>query len=410
MDIPQSGYLLLDGATATNLYAKGMPKGICIEEYLLNHPELIQELQKEFVEAGSDILYAPTFSANRAKLQTFGYEENVTEWNKKLVALTKEVANGRKVAGDLSPTGLFIEPYGDTTFAELVDIYKEQAFALNEAEVDLFVIETMLSLSEARAAVLACREFNKPIFVTVTINEKGRLLSGATPLTCLIPLQELGISGFGINCSCGPNSLVECMEELSQFSKIPLIAKPNAGQPNPLLENVYDLSPVMMKDELEKLIEVGASIIGGCCGTTPEHIQEMRQLLDGYPKPDKPVPPELPNDMILCNETQLFALDNERIEFTGPILCEYDMADQFLTAEEDSLDVLLIELNTIDDTKQFIANSHLANLPVCFHARNEKALEAALFSYQGRCIVDNQSPIEQSFLEQVSKKYGAILY
>ncbi|WMJ22061.1 homocysteine S-methyltransferase family protein [Paludicola sp. MB14-C6] len=410
MDIPQSGYLLLDGATATNLYAKGMPKGICIEEYLLNHPELIQELQTEFVAAGSDIIYAPTFSANRAKLQTFGFENHVTEWNKKLVALTKEVANGKKVAGDLSPTGLFIEPYGDTTFAELVDIYKEQASALNEAGVDLFVIETMLSLSESRAAVIACREFNKPIFVTVTINEKGRLLSGATPLTCLITLQELGISAFGINCSCGPESLVECIEELSQFSKIPLIAKPNAGQPNPLLENVYDLSPVMMKNNIARLLEAGASIIGGCCGTTPEHIHEMRELLDTYPPHEKIVPPELPNDMILCNETQLFALDNERIEFTEPIFCEYDMADQFLTAEEDSFDVLLIHLNTVDDANQFIINSHLANLPVCFHSTNEKALVTALFSYQGRCIVDNQSPIEMTYLEQLSKKYGAILY
>jgi methionine synthase I (cobalamin-dependent) len=410
MDIPQSGYLLLDGGTATNLYVKGMPRGICIEEYLLNHPEQIQELQKEFVEAGSDIIYAPTFSANRAKLKTFGLEDHVTEWNKKLVSLTKQIANGKKVAGDISPTGLFAEPYGETTFDELIDIYKEQATALNEAGVDLFVIETMLSLSDAKAAVLACREFHKPIFVTVTVNEKGRLLSGATPLTCLTTLQELGIAAFGINCSCGPDSLIPWIEELSQFTKIPLIAKPNAGQPNPLLENVYDLSPIMMKDGMEKLLNAGASIIGGCCGTTPQHIKEMRDLLNHYPKSKRPTRPELPNDLILCNETQLFALDNERIEFTEPILCEYDMADQFITAEEDSIDVLFIQLNTVEDTKLFIANSNLANLPVCFYSTNEQALEFALRSYQGRCMVDKQSPIEPSFLEQVSKKYGAVLY
>ncbi len=410
MDVPQSGHLLLDGATGTNLYASGMPHGVCIEEFILNNPEFIKQIQSEFVKSGSDIIYAPTFSANRAKLSYYGFADKVSDFNNRLVKITQSVANGKKVAGDLSPTGLFIEPYGDTTFDELVDIYSEQATALNDAGVDLFVIETMLSLNEARAAVMACKKFKKPIFVTFTINERGRTLSGATPLSCLIALQELGISAFGLNCSFGPDLLVEHIAELASFSKIPLIAKPNAGQPNPLLQNVYDLSPCIMKEQMAKLLDVGVTIIGGCCGTTPEHIAAMRDLLDNYIPSKKVIKPVQSNDIMLSNETDIFALDNDRIEFTEPIMCEFDMADQFVTVEEDSVDVMLINIDTVDEAKQFSLNAHYAKLPVCFYSTNEQALRIALRLYSGRCMVDEQSPIESLTLKEISLEYGAVLY
>ena len=306
MDVPQSGHLLLDGATGTNLYASGMPYGVCIEEFILNNPHIIKQIQADFVKSGSDIIYAPTFSANRAKLSHYGFADKVAEFNSRLVKLTQSVAGGKKVAGNLSPTGLFIEPYGEATFDELVSIYSEQATALNDAGVDLFVIETMFSLSEARAAVIACRKFKKPIFVTFTINEKGRTLSGATPLTCLIALQELGISAFGLNCSFGPDLLAEHIAELSTFAKIPIIAKPNAGQPNPLLENAYDLSPDIMKEQMARLLDAGVTIIGGCCGTTHEHIKAMRDLLDNYTPSKRIIESAQSNDIMLSNETQLF--------------------------------------------------------------------------------------------------------
>lgn len=411
MEVPQSAYTLLDGAVATNLFEKGMPIDICVEEFILNNQELIKQLQSEFVKAESDILYAPTFGANRSRLAHFNLENKVYEYNTKLVALCKSVAKDKKVAGNLSPTLLSLEPYSQTSFIDIYNVYLEQASALNDAGVDLFAIETMVSLEEARAAVLACKNFNKPIFVTFTINERGKILSGATPLNCLISLQNLSIQGFGLNCSNGPNSLVEPITELSAFSKIPLIAKPSAGLPNPLLPNVYDLSPTAMCEQMKALVDAGATIIGGCCGTTPEHISEMRKMLDNYISPPKSIKKAVQsNDFLLANSTQVFALDNHRIEFTEPILCSHDMADAFLTAEEDSLDVLLIEINSKEEALQFSDNAHLTNLPVCFYTTDEQALESALFLYNGRAMVDKNSPIDEDKLLSISLKYGALLY
>lgn len=411
MEVPQSGYTLLDGAIATNLFERGMPIDTCIEKFILNNQELIKELQSEFVKASSDILYAPTFGANRSRLANFNLEDKVYEYNTKLVALTKSVAKSKKVAGNLSPTLLSLEPYNQTNFNDIYNIYLEQASALNDAGVDLFAIETMVSLEEARACVLACKNFNKPIYVTFTINERGKTLSGATPLNCLISLQNLSIDAFGLNCSNGPNSLVKPITELSAFSKIPLIARPSAGLPNPLLPNVYDLSPAAMCEQMKILVDAGATIIGGCCGTTPEHINQMRKMLNNYVSPPKAHKKAVQsNDFLLANNTQVFALDNDRIEFTAPIPCSHDMADAFLSAEEDSLDVLLIEINSKEEALQFSDNAHLANLPICFYTTDEQALETALFLYNGRAMVDKTSPIDENNLLKIALKYGALLY
>lgn len=407
--LPEPRYLLLDGATGTNLYVMGMPQGVCVEEYILSHKEQIKRLQAEFIAAGSDVIYAPTFSANREKLKFFGLQDKVREFNIQLVGLAKSIAGDKLVAGDISPTGLFIEPYGDTTFLELIDIYQEQVDALYEAGVDLFVIETMLSLSEARAAVIACKKYDKPIYVTFTINERGKTMGGSDAITCLTALQGLSIDAFGLNCSFGPEKLVEPIKELRNAT-IPIIAKPNAGQPNPLLPNVYDLSPVMMKEEMRALLNAGAKIIGGCCGTTPAHVAAMRELLDSYVLSETVEQVAFESDILLCNERQVFALDHDRIEFTEAIKCEYDMADHFVDAEEESFDVLLIEIHTEDDAKQFALNAHIATLPVCFHATSEIALERALLLYQGRCMVDSVSPIDAEMLKTLATKYGAIVY
>ncbi|MEG0692099.1 MAG: homocysteine S-methyltransferase family protein [Oscillospiraceae bacterium] len=408
-DNPRS--MLLDGATGTNLYLRGMPQGVCIEEWILDHPEVIQEIQSRFIEAGSDIIYAPTFSANREKLGFYGHADKVLELNHRLVALSKEVAGDKLVAGGMSPTGLFVEPFGETSFDELVSIYSQQAEALNTAGVDLFVIETMLSLTETRAAVLACRGYHKPIYVTITVNERGKTLSGASAFTCLVVLQELGISGFGLNCSFGPELIGEQLKEIAPFAKIPLIAKPNAGQPNPLLENTYELSPTIMSQMMKEVLDAGATIIGGCCGTTPDHIREMRKLLNSYHHDEENKPyREQANDMLLANETEIFALDNDRIEFSEPIYCEFDMADTLLSCEEESFDVIQIYLETIDEALQFSLNSHFAKLPICFHSSSIAALERALYLYSGRAMIDCQCPIERDELNQLAKKYGAIVY
>lgn len=220
--------ILLDGATLTNLFAAGMPKDVCAEKWILDNPDALKKLQSEFISAGSDVIYAATFGANRPNLERFGLGGEVSEINRGLVSLSKEISAGKKVAGAMSMTSLSVEPYGETTFDELVSIYNEQASALFEAGVDLFVIESMKSLPDARAAVLACRDFGLPVYVTVCANDKGELLSGATPMNIMVTLQEFGISAFGINCS-SIEVIAEELLKLKPFSKVPLIAKPSAA-------------------------------------------------------------------------------------------------------------------------------------------------------------------------------------
>lgn len=178
-DIPIPRYTLLDGGTATSLFRAGMKPDGCSETWMLSHPDEVLRLQRAYVEAGSEVLYAPTFSANEARLSRFGLGKEVERINAELAALTKQAADGRaRVAGNLSPTGLSIEPAGETSFDELCRIYADQAAALDGAGVDLFAIETMLSVTEARAAVMACRKYKKPVWVTMTLDQDGMLLAG----------------------------------------------------------------------------------------------------------------------------------------------------------------------------------------------------------------------------------------
>ena len=246
--------LFLDGATGTNLMKAGLPVGVCPEAWILEHPDALLSLQSAFVKAGAQVIYAPTFSANRVKLCRFGLEKELASLNAKLVGLSKQAADGKAlVAGNLSPTGLFCKPFGELEFTELVEIYKEQAAALYDAGVDLFVCETMMSLSEMRAATLAARDFGKPVFVTMTVDEKGRSLSGGQPLACLYSLAALSASAFGLNCSCGPDKMLSIIKELSEHSPIPVIAKPNAGNPTADNPTEYDLSPAAMGRQIAAL-------------------------------------------------------------------------------------------------------------------------------------------------------------
>lgn len=408
MTPPRSLPILLDGATGSNLIERGLPAGVCVEEWVLENPQILINLQTEFVEAGSDILYAPTFSANRKKLAHYDLEEKTVDFNRRLVALSKEAAAGKAlVAGDLSPTGEFVEPYGDMTFSEMKDVYKEQAAALNEAGVDLFVIETMMSLAEIRAAVLACRRYKKPVFVTVTVDEFGRTLTGATALSCLISLQGLGIAAFGLNCSHGPEKMADIIKELAPYAKIPLIAKPNAGQPDE--DGHYDLSAEAMGKGILPLLESGVQITGGCCGNTPAHVAALRKALDSFDFSAVQIEKQ-DISLILANEQQVFFLSADGIESSEPISCTSDMADELLELAESNLDVITIDVVTAEDAYLFSQNAHMARLPVMFRSESASALKAALLSYHGRAMIDSKSSIPEEELQSIAEKYGAVIY
>ena len=227
------GPLILDGATGSSLQAAGMKTGVCPEQWILENPEILIRLQREYVSAGTNILYAPTFTANRIKLAEYGFEDKLYEVNCKLVALSREAAGaGVYIAGDISMTGQQLYPIGEMQFEELVDIYKEQVCALEEAGVDLYVVETMMSLQECRAAVLAIKETScLPVMVSLTYEDTGRTLFGTDPATAAIVLQSLGVDVIGINCSVGPDKMAEQVRAMYEVSGIPVLVKPNAGMP-----------------------------------------------------------------------------------------------------------------------------------------------------------------------------------
>lgn len=292
-ELSQSKIILLDGATGSNLQKRGMTAGVCPEKWILENPEIFIQLQKEYIEAGTDILYAPTFSANRLKLSEYGLESQVYEINTSLIALSKKAIKAsvnqttkKKVflAGDVTMTGEQLEPIGNLQLEELITIYKEQINAMLQAGIDLFIVETMMSLQECRAAVLAIKETcDLPIMVTLSFQEDNRTLYGTDPLTAAIVLEKLGVDAVGVNCSTGPEKMCEIIAGMKEYTSIPLIAKPNAGLPK-LINGIteYDMQPKEFAEGIEKLLEQGASIVGGCCGTTKEHISFIAEKLLQY--------------------------------------------------------------------------------------------------------------------------------
>ena len=274
--------LILDGATGTELQKHGYAGDVSAEQWTLAHPDIMREIQRGYVAAGSQVLYTPTFGANRQKLEERGIFTRTADFNRRLAALSREAADGKAwIAGDLAPTGLFLAPLGEASFEDLVDIYTEQAAGLEEAGVDLFVIETMMTLSDARAAVLAVRSVSdKPIFVSFTCDESGRSLSGTDVTAALTVLQGMGISAFGLNCSTGPEQMLVQLRRLREYARVPLIAKPNAGMPITVGgKTVYDCTPEDFTAYVPAMLEAGVAVFGGCCGTTAAHIAALRDAL-----------------------------------------------------------------------------------------------------------------------------------
>ena len=275
--------LILDGATGSNLMAQGMPRGICTEQWVMEHKEIIQNLQSAYIEAGSQVIYAPTFGGNRRNLQQHGLEERIEEINHTLVSYSRDVAGERAfVAGDITTSGQFVTAEGEYTYEDAFEMYKEQIQILKETGVDLLVAETMINIEETLAAVDAANVVCElPIMCTMTVEADGSIFSGGNAVEAAVALESAGADAVGINCSVGPDQLVSVVRNIREAVSIPVIAKPNAGMP--VIDNqgnaVYSMSPEEFAGHMKVLVENGASIIGGCCGTTPEFIHAMHKLL-----------------------------------------------------------------------------------------------------------------------------------
>ena len=424
--------LFLDGATGSNLQKKGMPAGVCPEQWILEHRETMIELQRAFVDAGTNIVYAPTFTANRIKLKEYGLEDRIHRINLELVTLSKEAVGDKAyVAGDLTMTGEQLAPIGHLDFEDLINIYKEQIGYLVEAGADLLVVETMMSLQETRAALIAAGEVcDLPVMATMTFESDGRTLYGTDAATAAIVLESLGADAVGTNCSTGPDKMLEVIRSMAAVTTIPIIAKPNAGLPS-LDENgntVYNMDAESFGECMKALVEAGASIVGGCCGTTPDHIRMTRESVGSM----KIMHREASGKRFLTSERQnvAFGLDDrfiivgERINPTGKKKLQeqlregnMDMVADFAEEQEacgaDILDINM-GMSGIDEKAMMLKAIEVVggvtNLPLSLDSSYVDVLEAALRRYPGRALINSISYEKVKFenLIPIAKKYGAM--
>lgn len=275
--------LLLDGATGSNLMAAGMPRGVCTEIWVRDHKDVFLRLQKAYIEAGSQVIYAPTFGGNRISLSMHGLENEIEALNKTLVSYSLEAADDKVlVAGDLTTTGKMMAPAGELSYEQAFEVYQEQIHYLAEAGVDLLAVETMISIEETLAALDAALSVcDLPVMCSMTIESDGSLFTGGNIFEAALALESAGASAVGINCSVGPEQLVAIIRTLYETVSIPVIAKPNAGMPviDDLGQAVYNMTPQDFALHMKTLVDMGASIVGGCCGTTPEFIRRMAKIL-----------------------------------------------------------------------------------------------------------------------------------
>ena len=430
--------LYLDGATGSNLVKAGMPSGVCPEQWILEHQDVMLQLQKDYVQAGTNILYAPTFTANRVKLAEYHLEKNMTSMIRDLVAISKKAAESTPghpvyVAGDLTMTGEQLKPMGKMELETLIDIYKEQILCLVDAGADLLVVETMMSLAETRAALIAAKEVcDLPVIATLTFEADGRTLFGTDAKTAAIVLESLGASAIGANCSTGPAQMENIISEMVSHTRIPVIAKPNAGLPF-LDENgttCYNMEAEEFAEEMEVLVNAGATILGGCCGTTPEFIRQIHERFGTDAKVAISRRPDGIRYLTSERITHSFGLDDgffvvgERINPTGKKALQAQLREgsfekviQF-AEEQEACGAKVLDINMgmsgIDEKASMLRAleevSGVTNLPLSLDSSYVEVLEAALRNYPGRALVNSVSLETEKFekLLPIVAKYGAM--
>lgn len=278
--------LLIDGAMGTQLQAKGMSIGDASERWNLEHPEIVFEIHQNYIRAGAEIILTNSFGGNRYKLANYHLDEKVSEINRVAAEIAKKAAGNKVwVAASIGPTGQFLEPLGTVTEAEMIHVFEEQIHALIEGGIDIICIETMSDVAETVCAVKAAKKVSRlPVIASMTY-QKGktgyRTMMGQNIPTCVTSLIEAGVDVLGTNCGYGIDQMIEIVREMRAHSSLPIMAEPNAGLPELVQgRTVYNETPLMMASKLSLLIQAGARIIGGCCGTSPEYIQKFRTVID----------------------------------------------------------------------------------------------------------------------------------
>ncbi|MBQ9015318.1 MAG: homocysteine S-methyltransferase family protein [Firmicutes bacterium] len=451
LDFKNKTYIL-DGAMGTQLQQAGMRSDEDQNDYLLEHPEVIEDIHRRYVEAGSDIIYAPLFTVNRHRIEQRGdqVESDVARLMAPGLKVKQQAAAaGRQVlvALDMGPLGEMLEPMGALTFEEGYATYQRLVLAGAKSGADLVVIETMTDLYETRAAVLAAKEnCDLPVIVSMSFDEGGRTFTGTSLETMAISLEGLGVDAMGINCSLGPDQIYPMIREMQQYTDLPVFAKPNAGLPDPATGE-YNITAEQFGESMRPFIEAGVHMVGGCCGTAPEYIRTLAQIAAEHAEtPEHAVDPKQadetgrqqrpqdeaaarrPRPLKLSSRSRVVTADHvviigERLNPTGKkrmkqALLEGDF-DYVLGQAIDQIDAgaEILDVNVgvpgLDDVKtmpRLIKQlQSITDLPLQIDSSNPEAIEAGLRVYNGKPIVNSvngEAKVMDAILPLV-KKYGA---
>lgn len=421
--LKENEFVILDGAMGTQLQARGLKTGECPEVLSITHPEIVKDIHRSYIDAGSMIIYTNTFGGNRYKTEDCGY--SVDEIIKTSVSVAKQATVGTNaiVALDIGPIGQLMEPTGSMSFDEAYDIFKEMIVAGDEA--DIIVFETMTDLKEMKAGVLAAKEnSNKPIICTMTFEENMRTFTGCSVSSMALTMQGLGIDAIGVNCSLGPIQLQGVVEELVKWTDLPIVVKPNAGLPDPKTGG-YDLSADdFAKSMAECIVPTGAVILGGCCGTTPEYIKSLCRELKFVKRviKERNVPPAVcsASKTVIINQPRIIG---ERINPTGKKLFKDALRNNNLDyilsqgieqvhAGAEILDVN-VGLPEIDEKEMMLKAikglQGVVDVPLQIDSTIPEVIESALRIYSGKPIVNSVNGEEKSLdtVLPLVKKYGA---
>lgn len=425
---------IFDGAMGTMLQAGGLKPGACPELMNIEHPDVVKSIHEAYIKAGSTIIETNTFGASTIKLEHYGLADRMTELNTAAVKIAKSAAGERaKVAGSMGPTGRFIQPLGDLDFEAAYQVFYEQSQALAAAGVDYFIIETCIDIQEMRAALLAAKEAAPkiPVICQLSYSEDGRTVTGTDPQSAAVILAAMGADIIGVNCSLGPEQLVPIVKTLAENCQVPISVQPNAGMP--YLDNgetKFPMGAVEFGTWGRKLVEAGASFLGGCCGTTPEHIKELAKNVKNLAEP---VRHNIKRQLMLASRSKTVVIDKdlptrligERINPTGRKKLAAEIREgSLLSVKKEAVNQTkagahLLDVNMgvggIDQAaamKRAISEiSQISDAPLAIDTGDAKALEAGLRAYPGRTLINSVSAEKDRLRDflPLAKKYGAAI-
>lgn len=427
---------IFDGAMGTMLHDAGLPTGTCPELWNIEQPAAITAIHKSYIDSGADIIETNTFGANRIKLMHYGLQDKVALLNTAAVRAARTACGpDTKIAGSVGPTGKLIAPLGDLTFDDAYEVFFEQISALHNAGIDMILIETIIDIQEMRAALLAAKAVtDKPIICQMSFGADGRTVTGTDPVTAAIILEAMGADIIGANCSLGPAQLLPIVQKLAGATKCPISIQPNAGMPKLInKQTIFPMTPEEIGIWAAQLVSAGAHYIGGCCGTTPEHIKAIKEAVKNLTVPLLPNIQELRKTTALTSRSKTVYIGascptviiGERINPTGRKQLAADIrAGQFISVKKEALDQLRAGAHILDvnmgvpgidqaNAMQYAIQelSMLVDAPLVIDTTDPVALEAGLKAYPGRALINSISaePERLEAFLPLAKKYGAAI-